>query len=285
MKPRHIDSITLKNILLNIKHSFGLTYTKMAQELDVSTKTLNRWKDGNKTYKTLKKEDYKTLFTLLEQKGACERDSDFVKMLQKWYSELLPYKTKADIKKVIQMSLDYHLNPIPLDEENNSSSIIVHAKEYILSCLNNEKNIDNICMAFHSGWDWLKENEKNQLIELINERGITLRVIVNHRDAIRKIAKTMCDPKMAKHYLGFNEGIKKWNDLAIDLENFEFRISDYPIFRKIYIINYKDGTSEARMRDYVYDYATEYDEVAIHLTHNDSSLHIFQQEFVLFFCP
>lgn len=280
--PLHlIKTISLDSICLMIKNKLCINYTQMAAKMGWEAKTISRWRKGEVPYRALSDMQYRPLFDLIE--SSCKaKGVDFVFLLTSWFPELEAYHDKDELKRIIKNSLDYHINGVEHDsltdtKENNV--IIFHSKEFLESCLTSGKSIDNICMAFHSGWDWLKNKEKNQLLEQLNSQGIKLRVIVNHRAAIRKIAKSMSDPNLEKFYIGFNEGIRQWDKCASALGYLDFRVSDYPILRKVYIINYKDGTSEALVRDYAYDFSTEFDFANIHLTNNNLSLKIFQQEF------
>lgn len=273
--------INLESICLMLKNKLSITYKEMADVMGCEPKTLERWRKGLNKYKTLSDMQYKPLFYLIETHG-CTDNNDFVKILISWFPELKEYQDKEKIKSIIKDCLDYNINVVKkssVNGLNKNENTVSCSKDFLELCLKKEKSIDNICMAFHSGWDWFKDKEKHLLLEQLNELKITLRVIVNHKDAIERIAESMIDPKQEKYYLGFNEGIIQWGKSICFLDHFNFRVSDYPILRKVYIVNYKDGTSEALIRDYAYDFAKDYDFANVHLTDNDFLLKVFQKEF------
>jgi hypothetical protein len=276
-----IEEISLYNICLMISKKLNINYTQIASSIGCDTRTIARWRTGKVPYKTLSALEYRPLFEIIE--SACKNNGiDFVSLLTSWYPDLNVYHEKEEIKSVIKFNLDYQINGmkqnaiIPIKE---SSPNTYHVKEFLESCIQNDKSITSICMAFFSGWDWIKEKEKSLLLEQIDKLGINLRIIVNHHAAINKIAKSMKNPRFKKFYMGYNEAIQQWAKYTAEFNHLEFCISDYPILRKIYIVNYKDGSSEALVRNYAYDFSSDHDLANIHLNNNDYFMNIYKQEF------
>lgn len=195
-------------------------------------------------------------------------------------AKLQVYKMKKDglkkkdyiFKNIIIYNLDYKIKP-KVDEFPFGS------KSFLQECLRNKDEIESICMAFHSGWEFWDDRDLRDLLRTLNNNGITIQVIANPDSAIRQIAMAMRDPHLIDEYIGFNESLSKWAERTNTLGNTYFRVSEYPILRKIYISKYKDGTKKALFRDYVYGYAPDVNTAFIQLSDNDPSLTIFQREF------
>lgn len=277
-----IKSIDFDSICVMIKRDLSINYTKLASELRLDTKTISRWRSGKVPYKALSKIEYKPLFDLIE-KSCIDQGKKFSSLLVSWFPDLKNYNDDDTLKSIIKKSLDYHINnnvENPPCDESYEHNNINDSIDFFNSCLDNNKGIDNICMSFHSGWNWIKNKKRNRLLEKIDNLGIKIRIITNHSSAISKIAESMADPQEEKYYIGFDEGIKQWNKCASSLTNLEHRISDYPILRRAYIINYKDGSSEALIRNYIYTFFySNIDKGNVIFNSMDPLLKVYQQEF------
>lgn len=270
-----IEEISLDSICLMIKNRLGIDFAQIAAELGYVERTLYRWRTGQSLYKELSKTKYRLLFKLIE--SLCDDNGiDFVSLFTSWFPQLKPYSDKEELKRIIKDSLDYHINSLMLADTENK--IILNPKEFLESCIKSDKDIESIYMVFQSGWDWLKSKDKNLLLEQINELGINLRVIVNHQAAVKKIADTMVNPRIKKYYPSFDDNIKQWQKHACESSNVDLRISDYPILRRIYLVNYKDGTSEALLHDYAYNFVSEDDRGNFRLNNDDFLLKVFTNE-------
>lgn len=270
------DEITFQNIILLLNQKLGISLNQIAEDLSISIKTLTRWRKGS-PYHSL---NYFLLFQSIER--ACKKnDLDFLTVLTETFPILHHCHGEKNIKHTVENTLREHLGQNISSDNISIKKHIYESKSFIEHILKNGKEIESIYMSFHSGLNWLKNKGKGKLLEQINQRGIKLYVIVNDQNSIGKIIKTMTNPDMEKFYISLNQGIIQWNKCVSELTYINFRISDYPILRKLYLVNYKDGTSEALTRDYVYDFCADsnHEYENIYLTDSDLSLNLFRKEF------
>ena len=274
------DAITFDHCCNIFKLYFKWTYSKLAEALHCNERTLQRWRKHN-TYNSLRGSNYALLFQLFET--ACvENKVNPTKLLIEYFNLPSAYLNEdyEKIKRLIIQNLNTKLD--------NQSSLTLNTKTYtshfspssfILHRLNSNKKIKSICMAFHSGWDWLKKNEKRRIMDQINDLGIQLCVLVNHKDAIQDIAESMLNKELKKYYIGYNQGIRQWAVCETTMDHLELRISNYPIMRRCYVIRYEDGSYEVFKKNYTYDHSFSMHGEYHHYTQYDQDGEIYNNEF------
>ena len=276
------DKITFDNFCNIFKIYFNWTYTKLSEVLNCNERTLQRWRKYNK-YHALDSSNYIILLHTFE--NTCKQNNmDPKKILIEFFflPQVYVNESYENITKLIIYNLSIKLdnNDIASNEVMSTLKFDLKPYEIIANRLNGDKKIKSICMAFHSGWDWLKNSTKRRIIDKINDMGIKLNVISNDKKAIEYIAQSMGSCHMQKFYIGFDQGIHQWAICQNALKHLELRISSYPIMRKVYIINYQDNTYEMFLRNYIYDYSPEYeDEVYSHYSNLDENGKDYKREF------
>ena len=275
------ENITFDNFCNIFKIYFKWTYSKLAQSLNCSERTLQRWRKDNK-YDSLYSTNYAILFILLEKECKIIH-IDPIKLIIEYF-QLPSIYENADYEKVKRLVI-YNLN-IKLKKNEYifksepSYTFNLPPTEFIFNCINRKKRIKSICMAFHSGWDWLKRVEKSKLIDQLNNMGIKLYILVNPNDVIDNITESMEKKEIRKYYIGYNQGIRQWSICENSLQNLELRISTYPIMRKCYIVRYYDDSFEIIEKEYIYDHSVS-DKLNIyhHFTEFDDYGIFFNNEF------
>lgn len=281
------DSITFNEFYKLLNGRYRKTQARIAEDLNISTKTLSRWINNSSSvacYSSLSNGKYIRLFQSLENE--CSANDDNISnvliehfSLPKEYSKM----TYQQLKEIFIYNFDYRL------EKNNKSrtkyspqenkETYFGSRQFLENCLENKDDIESIYMAFHSGWEFWDDREMRNLLKQLNNSGISINVIANPDSAVKPIAMTMRDLNLTDEYISFNENLSKWADRVDKLDNISFRVSEYPILRKIYIAKYKDNTIQALFRDYVYEYAPDVNSSFIQLSDKNPFLAIFQREF------
>lgn len=272
------EDITFDSIC-KLLRKLGFPYYLQADELGITTKTLQRWREKETPYTQLSNEHYARLFGLLEK--ACRENKynrkNYLDVLRQRYN--LHEQNIDDVTQLVINSLDYHIGRTNSNPENFSSSEIT-PESFFNSCLYSEEKIKSIYMAFYSGANWVKIDKKLDFLKDLSDN-IEIRVLVNDQKTIGEISETMKDLFHSITYLGYDDIIELWHRLSNELANLDFKISNFPLFRKIYIVNFEGGSSEALVRDYAYGYNIENQEQNKRLSGNNTWLSICKQEFEL----
>lgn len=116
MVPLYIKAITFNAMCDLLRRRLKVKYNEQAKKLDVTEKTLARWRkytfrsaESDKSpYKQLSDENYASLLNLIKEK-CMERKYNFTNLMKETFEELEKYPTEDDIKLIITNSLDYHL--------------------------------------------------------------------------------------------------------------------------------------------------------------------------------
>lgn len=136
------------------------------------------------------------------------------------------------------------------EEVANAESI--SAEKYFSEGIKDSENLTRVDMAFHAGSEWFTNIEKNDLLYMILDNGIQLRVLLNRPDISEFIAKHMRHKR--KQYMKFEECIRCWYGLCKEYPNtFEFRIVDIPILRRYYSFHMKNTDKDTvNVKHYTY---------------------------------
>ena len=277
-----IPEITFANFVDIFKNldPFNMDYTEIAGLFGKDDRTLLRWRNG--AYGPVKKKNYKPLFDLLERK-ITDGNARVLFLVDAFHMPRQYVNVSYDdLKEIIIRALNNAFLGKKTTGNDQQSEVITpvqSTKEFLISCLAKRMSIKSISMAFHSGWYWWDDHEMTKLLKTIDAEGIEIRVIANPASTIKQIAMAMRNPDLVDFYLGFDETLAKWNEWENRLKNLDFRVCEYPLFRKISIVEYADGAKEALFRDYVYDYSHNTNEPNMKLTVRDSSLDVFCREF------
>ena len=139
--------------------------------------------------------------------------------------------------------------------------------------------IQQIDMAYHSGYKWLYSTERSNMLNNFLIHGGRLRVLVNSQKAASIIAKHTNNPN--KEYIGFKKSIEAWKRLAHKFpDSVEFIVSDIPLMHSF--IHFKFREQEAsKMLIIFYTYGNSAMPKNYHLLVSSSSddYSLFNQEF------
>ena len=139
--------------------------------------------------------------------------------------------------------------------------------------------IQQIDMAYHSGYKWLYSTERSNMLNNFLIQGGRLRVLVNSQKAASIIAKHTNNPN--KEYIGFKKSIEAWKRLAHKFpDSVEFIVSDIPLMHSF--IHFKFREQEAsKMLIIFYTYGNSAMPKNYHLLVSSSSddYSLFNQEF------
>lgn len=279
MPNNYFEKITIGTFFAAIHDLYDITYEAMALELGCASSTIRHWRKGESAYSELAAGNYEQLFSLFETSNDRENLIRYTSLFNRMGLESL--ETTENMKKIIRNSLRYHYDL----QVNKNTRNMEESIDFLTSCLKNEtkqKKIKSVDMAFHSGWNWVKYTKKRKFIlqELIKDRGINIRVLVNDDACIKNIAQTMSNPDDFDFYTSFDNVINQWNELSQNTEKFNLRISPFPIMRRVFIVTYSDGQVEAMVRHYAYNFWGEIPSCAkIYLDDNDYYLDVFKNEF------
>lgn len=265
------ESITFDRFCTLLKR-YKRTYEKIALSINCTERTLRRYRKGEEPYISLSEDKYNGLFKCLENE--CNNTQEnIIQVIVEFFDLPSVYLSKnySELKNIIIYNLDNKI-------QSKADELPFGTRKFLQECLKNKNDIKEICIAFQSGWTWTESTEMMNLIQGLNDSGIKIRMIANSESAIKKIALEMRDPNLTMFYKGFNETLSKWHEWELKLNNFELRVSEYPILRIFCVAIYKDETKKAIFRDYVYGSAPD-SYTFIQLSNENPALTIFMREF------
>lgn len=253
MDKQIIDSITIDSICSMLTENFEITYTEIANALGKNQKTLNRWRNGESHYRSMSKSSYRLLFSLINDL-CLKNDISFEELVTDWFSEIPQSTPLKGLYQIITDSLDFHIDINNYNVEDKSNQILLTSAEvFIRNSIESDKLVECIYMSFHSGWEWLRDKHKRQILDTINDLEIPLYIIANPAESIEMMAKNMHFSKEEKFYAGYNEGLRLWNRLSDSYKNLFFRVSKYPLMRRLFYVRFADDTCAALSQDYIYN--------------------------------
>ena len=242
-----IEEITIKSIVRKYGVEFSLKRAEIARRFCFRCdRTLRRVVSGERK---LAEEEYDLLFSAIKA-DAGGRPRDFVKLMVKWYPALAAFATESDIKSVVTANLKGTASPsvkLPTPAHPRMSS-----KLFLQSCMERSSAVSGVKMAYQTGWLWLEDQDRTELLIGLAESGVPIQVIANPESVIKDIAYTMSDPDLILRYKGFNETLFGWNKYECAYDSIRLRISKYPIMRRTLIVSFEDGTSTALLGEYAY---------------------------------
>lgn len=132
----------------------------------------------------------------------------------------------------------------------NGSLIPTNTYDFFKYALEFADESSTVDMAFHAGSEWQRNSDKVELLNEIFNRKIKLRVLANSNDIVSNVTKSMTQP--LKRYVGFDESLNEWIDLAKAYPDFvEVKIPNVPLLHRLYIIsNEKSGCANVKYYTY-----------------------------------
>lgn len=138
--------------------------------------------------------------------------------------------------------------------------------------------IESIGMAFHGGEHWFLDVEKRTIFQIIEEKNIPLRILLNSEEALKNI---WCHT--SRGYLApgsLDSARNNWGVFQNRYPNtMEVRVSDIPLMHRMYLIRLKDGTGIANIAVYTYGDNPEKNTARLLLSQNDPAYTSFIEEF------
>lgn len=159
--------------------------------------------------------------------------------------------------RIIEVSKIYDLSYIK--ETNPAFKDLLIFREngagYLEDGMNLFPNIKSIDLAFHSGADWLgDDDDKYEILEKIGAQDLNLRVLVNNEEAIGLLCKYMRHPSKKDKYRGFGQYIMSWKEFEKKYPGtIEVRVSKLPLMHRMYLVrSQEEGKGIANVTFYTY---------------------------------
>ena len=270
----YISDITLSDIITKYMAQFSLKKYEIAKKLYIGCyRTFGRTVSGERK---ITSENCRNLFSALKDDAGGTSD-EFVKLMIKWYPSLASYTTESEIIEIMTANLKGVASievqvPKKIDPPLNS-------KNFLQSCLDKKQAINCVKMAYQTGWLWLEDPDRTDLLISIAESGVPIQVLANPESVIKEIAYTMREPALVLRYKGFNETLVGWHKYECAYNSIQLRISDYPILRKTVIVEFEDGSSSAILGDYAYGSPSKVAPPYTMVTNTDASFAFYKNEF------
>lgn len=266
----YIPGLNVKELTDQIHKEYNISMTKIGSECFFGYHNLKKTRNSNDQRK-IKPEECRKLFVFLEKLAKEKEGTTFDKLMKSWFPELEIYTSTEDLREVIRMNLMEEVSP---EEEAR-----IDRYTLLQVALNSELKVRSIKMAYHAGWAWFSESARINLIEEAATRNIPIQIIVNPEEVIKDISISMSDPAKALRYKGFDENIEEWHKYEKAYDSISLRISEYPIFRKVCIIEYEDESEDALIREYTYGSTANAQSPGRKMTKRDSELSFYNKEF------
>lgn len=272
MKALYIPNLDVKDITDQAKKEFHATITNLGDFFGgyPALKKMRR-KKPEKREKLKNGSDCINFFNYLETQAKAQ-GTTFDKLMKNWYPELSIYSSTEDIKNVIKMNL--------MGETSSEKEFSIDRFTLLQSALSNDTKSKISCLKIvcQSGWAWFSESARITLLENTAKKNIPIQIIVNS-DAIEDIASTMRNPEYDLRYKGFNETLEEWHKYEEAYDSISLKVSQFPIFKKIFIIEYEDHSADGLIRDYIYGSPSSADSPSQQITEKDTSMAFYQTEF------
>lgn len=180
----------------------------------------------------------------------------------------------ATVEKIIS----YMTGVSSADRKSEAAQVPLKTSEFFEAALKQNTDISSVDMAFHAGAEWRRDTGKIDLLNLLINKKITLRVIVNDSGVIEDICAHMRQP--LKKYTSFESNVSEWAELAEQYpESVKLRIATVPLFHRLYIVRNEDGTGNVNIKYYSYgNYASDKD-ARQSFSSNDREYGLYTDEF------
>lgn len=262
-----LNEITLDSIATHCKQDFGINKGNFQKKIFNAGSWLSRIRRG-----MAKMDDshFQNMFELIKSQS-----DSFVTTMKTWYPSLSKYTTEAEIKEIIKANLNGTASKTSICTASS-----INSKRFLEVCLQYESPIKCIKIVAQTGWQWFYDPEKTDLLTWLAQKDIEIQVIQNSTSpTIKKISQATKDPEKELRYMGFDRTLTKWHDYEKTYSTIKFRISDYPILRKILIVEFKDNSAKALIRDYTYGSPVAYSSPHKQLSCDELDYKYYQAEF------
>ncbi len=109
----------------------------------------------------------------------------------------------------------------------------------------NETTVTRVDLAFHAGAAWFMPGDKKDIMSVMIQRRIPMRILVNTPEAAESIARHMRDDEA--FYATFEQACRKWKEKSEKNSDFlEVRMCDVPLLRVHHGIYYIDNATGAK---------------------------------------
>lgn len=152
-------------------------------------------------------------------------------------------------------------------------------EKYFNAIFSNSQDIEYIDLAYHSGYKWLYDRKRSDMLAEFFSQGGKLRIIVNSPRAAEKIGKHTRNSN--REYIGFKKVIDSWkNLLAKHSDLIELVVSDLPLLHSYANFKFKNKqNSKMLVIFYTYNNSVMANNHHLHLTPSSNEYAIFEQEF------
>jgi hypothetical protein len=163
--------------------------------------------------------------------------------------------------------------------KTNASPDLSDDEAYFSAVFSNLQDMERIDLAYHSGYKWLFDRERADMLTEFLSNGGKLRVIVNSPKAAEKIGSHTRNPN--RSYVGFKSCIAEWKKLlSKHPDSVELVISDLPLLHSYANFRFTNRqNSKMLIIFYTYNNPVIADNYHLHLTPASKEYATFEQEF------
>lgn len=272
-----IEGLTLERIGNILCDRYKYKKIALGDFIYCSAKTFSRKATGKS--KVFKK-DVDNLIESLTGSLCGGSETAFYKLIKEWFPALNSFHSPRDIRIVFTANLmgtacDDTLGNTLVSYDNSLTTL-----NFFQSCLEQDSPIKCIKLSAHTGWSWFDDTKKRKLFKLLADNGIEILIIGNSMTpAIENIILSLREPEKELYYKGVNAMISEWHKFETFYPNIKLHIStNYPALHQLYLVEFADGSAQARIRDYVYQSPTEKIPPR-RLTNNESEYECYNAEF------
>ncbi len=133
-------------------------------------------------------------------------------------------------------------------------------------------------MAFHAGADWRQDTDKIDILALILQRRIPLRILVNSVDAVEAVCSHMRQP--LRRYVKFGDSVREWAAFAKEYPDLvQVRVLDVPLLHCLYLARCANGTGTVNVKYYTYGNFRPAKDCCQSFSEKDAELLLYTEEF------
>ena len=257
------EEISLVNIILRLKSEYHI----LKKDLNLVFGYPKRLERLLKQERQLEAYECEALFSFIRNR-VLSRSSSLAGTLRKWFPALSIYQDDMDVEEATA-------------DANTGGQIndsIQKTSTFILQCMENSSPIRAVRMAFHTGWAWVRDPEKVDILEKLLKQGISFQILANPDSVMQDISVGFRDPSLELRYTGFDKTLAEWNKYANAYHNLSVRVSLLPVLRQMILVEFCDGSARGFFRDYIY--GSSRSPAIVKNEENDPLFSIYVKEFV-----
>lgn len=201
----------------------------------------------------------------------------FAETMKEWFPELEGCGSDEEIRKYVRERLlctGKTEKPSAGERDGISRKL-----RFLEECMEYPSPIRKLKMAFHTGYRWLENEGKVNVLVSLAQKGVDIMVMANPEDVIQRMAREFRDPAHVLRYRGFNETLAQWHKYEQAFSAIRLRVAEYPILRQTILVTYEDGTKRAYLRGYAYGTPANKIPSRIIVSQSDPFLKYFSDEF------